>query len=126
MPGRIMKKTILISCLLLTGFFAIGQKEKSYQLVWSDEFDQEGPPDSANWDFEKGFVRNQEFQWYQPENANCSNGMLTIEAKKEEKPNPQYTSESKDWRRNRQQIQYTSACLITRGRRTWGCLSIPW
>ena len=32
----------------------------SYRLVWSDEFDTDGQPDPANWNFEEGFVRNQE------------------------------------------------------------------
>jgi len=27
-------------------------------------------PDSSNWGYEKGFVRNSELQWYQPDNAN--------------------------------------------------------
>ena len=59
------------------------EKEKKYELVWSDEFDKDGPPDSTKWDYERGYVRNEEFQWYQPENAYCKNGILIIEAKKE-------------------------------------------
>ena len=43
-------------------------------LVWSDEFDVDGPLDPAKWAFEKGFVRNEELQWYQPENARCEKG----------------------------------------------------
>lgn len=40
-----------------------------YTLVWADEFDRDGPPDPAKWAHERGFVRNQELQWYRPENA---------------------------------------------------------
>jgi hypothetical protein len=35
-----------------------------YKLVWSDEFDVDGAPNSKNWNYEKGFARNEELQWY--------------------------------------------------------------
>jgi beta-glucanase (GH16 family) len=93
--------------------------KEGYELVWADEFTANGKPDSASWGYEYGFVRNEELQWYQPENARCENGLLTIEARKEEKQNTQYTEGSKDWRRNRQLINYTSSCIHTRGKKTW-------
>ena len=52
-----------------------------YKLVWSDEFNNIGQPDSTNWNYEYGFVRNDEQQFYQPENAYCKNGLLMIEAR---------------------------------------------
>jgi beta-glucanase (GH16 family) len=94
-------------------------KDDGYKLVWSDEFNKNGQPDSTNWNYEHGFVRNEELQWYQPENAECKNGLLIIEARKEEKPNPRYTEGSNDWRRKRPTIQYTSSCIITRGKQSW-------
>ena len=90
-----------------------------YQLVWADEFDKDGWPDSANWTYENGFVRNQELQWYQPGNARCQMGLLVIEARKEEKANPIYEAGSRDWRKSRAKIEYTSSCLITAGRHAW-------
>ena len=90
-----------------------------YQLVWADEFTQNGLPNPKNWTYEKGFVRNEELQWYQPENAFCKNGMLIIEARKEQRANPNYVDGSKDWRKNRKNIEYTSACLISRGLQSW-------
>lgn len=90
-----------------------------YTLIWADEFNQKGRPDTSNWNYEKGFVRNEELQWYQPENANCEKGLLVIEAKKEARPNPNYTPESKDWRKKRSTIDYTSSCLITRNKHQW-------
>lgn len=90
-----------------------------YKLVWSDEFEKSGSPDSANWKYEHGFVRNEELQWYQPENARCENGYLIIEAKREQKPNPGYEAGSNDWRKKREMINYTSSCLITAGKKTW-------
>lgn len=90
-----------------------------YELVWSDEFNKDGRPDTANWNYEKGFVRNEELQWYQEENASCRNGLLVIEARPETRPNPLYEGGSRDWRRKRKNIEYTSACLITAGKKTW-------
>jgi beta-glucanase (GH16 family) len=87
-----------------------------WELAWRDEFDVDGKPDPANWDFERGFVRNDELQWYQPENAVCKGGMLVIEARREKKPNPAYRPGAKG-PRGRESIEVTSACLITKGKR---------
>ena len=96
-----------------------GIDKDGYKLVWSDEFEKSGSPDSANWRYEHGFVRNEELQWYQPENARCENGYLIVEAKREQKPNPHYEAGSNDWRKKRELINYTSSCLITEGKKTW-------
>lgn len=90
-----------------------------YKLVWADEFNSDGAPDSANWVYEKGYVRNHEVQWYQPDNAFCHNGLLVIEAKKVHLPNPHYIAQSKDWKSSRPFIEYTSASLNTRGLHSW-------
>ena len=55
---------------------------KGMNLVWQDEFNQPGPPDPTIWRHEQGFKRNNELQWYQPENASCHDGILIIEAKR--------------------------------------------
>lgn len=94
-------------------------KKEGYQLVWADEFNKEGKPDTANWKYEHGFVRNEELQWYQPDNATCEKGLLVIEAKREQKVNPRYDAAANDWRKKRKTIEYTSACLLTAGKRTW-------
>lgn len=103
----------------LTSNQATMNKRDGYTLAWADEFNQEGKPDSTKWNYERGFVRNEELQWYQTENANCKNGLLIIEARKEQKPNPSYQEGSMDWRRKRKIIDYTSSCLLTRGKKTW-------
>jgi len=91
----------------------------NYKLIWADEFNKEGAPDTANWDYEHGFARNHELQWYQPKNAVCHNGLLIIEVRKEHVPNPNYIAGSTDWKTNRQFIDYTSASLNTRGLHSW-------
>ncbi len=90
-----------------------------YRLVWADEFDRDGPPDPKNWKFESGFVRNQEFQWYQAENAVCKNGMLVIEGRRERRPNPAYRAGSDRWQEKREFIDYTAASLKTEGLHSW-------
>jgi len=114
-----MQKCLLIVFLLHAFVNTKAQKNDGYKLIWSDEFNKDGIPDSSNWTYEKGFVRNNEAQWYQPENAFCKNGHLIIEAKRETKPNPNYIEGNRDWRKNRSQINYTSSCLLTRGLHNW-------
>jgi beta-glucanase (GH16 family) len=94
-------------------------REAGYRLVWADEFDRDGPPDPRNWSYERGFVRNEEMQFYRPENAWCEKGNLVIEARRERLANPDYQEGSSDWRRSRKFAEYTSACLITRGLHEW-------
>jgi beta-glucanase (GH16 family) len=115
-----------ITCFLACQVQKEGNNQKitdysadGYQLVWSDEFSQNGTPNPANWTYEKGFVRNEELQWYQPENAFCKDGFLVIEARKEQRVHPYYEEGSKDWRKSRKNIDYTSACLISKGLQSW-------
>ncbi|AKD58579.1 glycoside hydrolase family 16 protein [Spirosoma radiotolerans] len=78
------------------------------RLVWRDEFDKAGLPDSAKWGYEVGGNGwgNNELQYYtdrRPENARIENGKLIIEARKEE-----YKGQ-----------KYTSARLVTQNKATW-------
>lgn len=89
------------------------QRDPAYKLVWADEFEIDGPPDSTKWKSEHGFERNKELQWYQPQNAHCQDGLLVIEARREVVTNPEYTPGSGDWRKKREKAHYTSGSLIT-------------
>lgn len=124
------KQVILFSLLLLCSFNLISQKAdpfkpdfgspslvKGMALVWNDEFNSTGKPDPASWIYENGFVRNQELQWYKPENANCAYGVLIIEGKKEKLNNPDYVAGSTNWKTSREFVEYTSASIQTRGLR---------
>ena len=105
------KNTFTLAALLVS---AAASGADDWKLVWSDEFNTNGAPSATNWNFERGFVRNHELQWYQPENACCTNGLLVIEARRERKANPNFTTNSPDWRTRREWIDYTSASLTTR------------
>ena len=74
-----------------------------YELVWSDEFDYEGLPDETKWDYDVGGHGwgNNELQYYTDgQNVNVSEGILTIEARKEKY----------------EEMDYTSARLISKGK----------
>lgn len=89
------------------------------KLVFSEEFNYRGKPDSTIWNFEQGFKRNKELQWYQSENAYCKGGRLLIEGRKTMLPNPNYIPGSNDWRTNREFIQYTAASITTANKKQW-------
>lgn len=77
-------------------------------LVWSDEFNYTGVPDTTKWSYDTGGHGwgNNELQYYtarRTENARVENGVLTIEARKEA------------W----QGRNYTSARLVTKGKGDW-------
>ena len=77
-------------------------------LVWSDEFNGKGLPDSTKWNYDVGGdgYGNNEAQFYTKnrlENARQENGNLIIEARKE----------------NWENSKYTSARLLTRGKHSW-------
>jgi beta-glucanase (GH16 family) len=90
-----------------------------FSLVWADEFNRDGAPDPKNWGYERGFVRNRELQWYQPENARASDGLLIIEGRRERVRNPGFEAGSADWKRNREFAEYTSSSLLTRDLHSW-------
>jgi beta-glucanase (GH16 family) len=87
-----------------------------WTLVWHDEFEQEGLPDSTRWDFDThrnqaGWYNN-ELQYYSKnrlENAQVKGGKLIITARKE-----RLTSATDFGGQN-----YTSARLITQGKASW-------
>jgi beta-glucanase (GH16 family) len=95
-----------------------------WELVWSDEFDTPGLPDPTKWDYEEGFIRNRELQYYtrsRKENARVQDGMMVIESRKEKFENPRFNSslKNRDWRMTRKHADYTSASLITKGKASW-------
>lgn len=96
-----------------------------YKLVWSDEFDYEGLPAPAKWDYEEGYVRNREAQFYtraRKENARVANGMLVIEARKEHFQKPTTRTDRRDKASANPSAdfaEYTAASLTTLGRASW-------
>jgi len=126
-----MKRTILFFCIFLSTIVgarnvnpykpdaSVAPQRKGMKLVFSDEFNKEGKPDPANWGNETGFKRNEELQWYQADNANCTKGRLLIEGRKANFPNPNYEAGSKHWYTNRKTVKYTSSSINTSGKQAW-------
>jgi beta-glucanase (GH16 family) len=116
-------KVHIVTCLILLVTSIIAAREipasTEYELVWSDEFNEDGRPDPNNWTYENGFIRNEELQWYQPDNARCENGLLIIEGRRERKKNPNYRPDSDNWKENRKYAEYTSASMTTRRLHSW-------
>ena len=109
--------TIAGSAVICAAFNALATTDTNvWKLVWSDEFETAGRPDPSKWVYEKGFVRNNELQYYtvdRPENARVENGMLVIEGRREEYPAPD-DARSRDKGKT---AQYTAASVTTEGKR---------
>jgi beta-glucanase (GH16 family) len=114
-----MRLSILVLSVMIT---ATCLHAAEWQLVWSDEFDYKGLPDSTKWDYEEGFVRNLEMQYYtraQKKNTRVEKGVLVIEGRKEQILNPKYKAGSDSWIEKREFGYYTSASLITKNKASW-------
>jgi beta-glucanase (GH16 family) len=103
--NRLMIFTIIIA--LFTGF-SHQKKSKQWALVWSDEFNYTGLPDSTKWNYDVGGNGwgNNELEYYTKarwQNARVMNGNLIIELRKEK-------MDARD---------YTSARLVTKGKGDW-------
>lgn len=109
---RLIYLLLLVTVVGEVPLFGQTNANKPYRLIWSDEFNQNGMPDTSKWRFEQGFVRNNEAQWYQTENAVCRDGYLVITGKKENKPNPNFVAGSHSWKTNQPEINYTSASVV--------------
>jgi beta-glucanase (GH16 family) len=122
---RFIGKFLALGIVLMLLFSFVRYKQKSssaedYKLVWADEFNTDGAPDEKNWNYETGFMRNEENQWYQKENAVCKDGFLIIEARNENKANPNFVSKThRNFAKSRDSIKVTSSCLITREKHSW-------
>ncbi len=111
LPTLLIITTLFVSCTPSQNSKA--QSSGDYELIWSDEFEYEGHPDSSKWSYDAGDGcpdlcgwGNNELQYYTEDrlkNARVENGNLIIEAHKED-----FKSSS-----------YTSARLLTRDRDAW-------
>lgn len=121
-----MRKVSALAVLILFPCLLFAQSATSAKdgrkLVWSDEFNYTGLPDSTKWGYEEGFERNHEPQYYTKkrlENCRVENGCLVIETKKEEYANAAYRRDSDNWKRKEPFAHYTSASINTKGKESW-------
>lgn len=103
-------------------FSLVKTAENPYELVWSDEFNGDGPVDELDWNYEIGFKRNNEVQWYQKENAFQKDGNLVIEARKvpaKTRVNPNFIAGSPNFQTYTYWIDYTSSSINTSQKLSW-------
>jgi beta-glucanase (GH16 family) len=101
-------KSLVLMMTVIFSFTGMKLSAQTYNLVWSDEFEYSGLPDSTKWSYDVGGGGwgNNELQYYtskRTENARVENGNLIIEAIKEI-----YAG-----------MNYTSARLVTKNQGDW-------
>ncbi|HBC86089.1 MAG TPA: glycosyl hydrolase [Lentisphaeria bacterium] len=114
-----MKFALLTFCLAAIPLVVTGVNPEEWKLVWADEFDKDGLPDPAKWDYEEGLVRNEEAQYYtreRLENARVEGGILILEGKKEQFKNKAFKPGSLTWKTKSENAEYTAASIITKGK----------
>lgn len=93
---------------------------EGYKLVFAQEFSEDGKPDPDVWQYETGYMRNSEDQYYDGDN-NCyvKDGVLVIEGryvKDDNRPNPAYQAGNSDWPSSiGENMTWTSGSMITKG-----------
>lgn len=95
-----MKRLIIyrlpVFLFILLCLQAAAQSTKKYKLVWRDEFNKDGLPDSTKWGYDIGGSGwgNNELEYYtnRVENARVKNGTLKITTKKESYSGSEFTS----------------------------------
>lgn len=113
---------VLVACKFADPVPPVAERK----LVWSDEFDRPGLPDPAKWKYDVGGhgFGNNELQYYlgpRSENARVENGLLIIEARKENHENRHYTSAklttqgTGEWKYGRIDVR----ARLPKGRGTW-------
>jgi beta-glucanase (GH16 family) len=120
--------TIFLPALLIICSFhnAHSQKANKWKLIWSDEFNYTGLPDSTKWGYDVGGNGwgNNELQYYTQADTNnvmVKNGVLSIIALKEKRENKDYTS-ARMVTRGKAEFQYGRIefrAKLPKGRGTW-------
>ena len=91
-----------------------------YKLVFAQEFSGEGTPDHEIWNFEEGFKRNNEDQYYNGDkNCYIKDGVLVIEGRHvldEKIRNPKYDKYNNSWpSKIGKYLTWTSGSMQTKG-----------
>jgi len=120
MHSRLTHPVILVFAFYMLGSLT-AQSQPYKKLVWAEEFNYTGLPDSSKWDYDRGRGcpelcgwGNNEWQYYtwnRKENARVEGGYLVIEARKEAFGDAQYTSarlvtrQKGDWKYGRIEVR---------------------
>lgn len=123
---KVLKFTLLLCFIIFKTNVNILAQQNRLRLVWSDEFNYNGLPDSTKWSYDVGGNGwgNDEKQFYtfkQLKNARVKHGKLIIEAHQEKFNTNYYTSarlvtkEKGDWKYGRIEVK----AKLPKGFGTW-------
>ena len=131
LPNMLSLLCLVVAGALSPGWLQAQAINEDWQLVWSDEFEYEGLPDSTKWSYDVGDGcpdvcgwGNNELQYYtkgRPENARVENGILVVEAHREPMGGKDYSSarlisrEKGDWIYGYVEVR----AKLPEGRGTW-------
>jgi len=102
-------RSYLFVAIASAAFTGHAQQKQNWKLVWKDEFNYKGLPDSTKWSYDVGSRNgwgNNELEYYtykKVANARVEKGKLIIEARKEKVDS----------------FNYTSARILTKGKAAW-------
>ena len=120
---------VLTACLNRETEQDSSSENDEYELVWADEFDYEGLPDSSRWiyDTEGNEARwgNAEEQWYTEndiENARVADGILKITAIREDYLDRKFTSARLVSNAAWQYVKVEVRAKVPPGRGTWSAI----
>lgn len=130
MTISLARATVLISVFVLLQGRPDGpsdrapQADAGWRTVWADEFDGSGLPDPARWSYDVGGSGwgNNELQFYtneRKENARVENGVLILEARREDWQGKAYTSARLNSRQGWTYGRIEARAKLPRGRGTW-------
>jgi beta-glucanase (GH16 family) len=130
------KSKLLMATLVIGSMISsiTGYSQEFKKLVWADEFNYKGLPDSTKWGYDIGRGcpdncgwGNNELQFYtekRSQNARVEKGLLVIEARKENFANASYTSarllskNKGDWKYGRFEIK----AKVPEGKGMWSAI----
>ncbi len=123
---RLVSFIIVATCFFCCNSAKKNTLSKGWKLVWQDEFNKDGLPDSVKWNYDIGGHGwgNNEKQFYVEkslENVYIKNGVLNIVAVKKDFENLNYTS-TKLTTYQRESIQYGKIevrAKLPKGKGTW-------
>lgn len=90
-------------------FFSVSGFTQNKKLVWAEEFNYSGSPNPDKWEYENGYIRNKELQYYtdRTENVRVEEGNLVVEARLD------------SLEKNGEVYPVTSASIITKNKAEW-------
>ena len=116
------KKTLNLSIVVFFLSFVSTAFAAERELIWQDEFNYKGIPDPSKWNYEEGYVRNGEKQFYKKADLKTSrveNGHLIIEAHRVKAPNNISWWDSVFDDGGNVDDKYIAASLTTKGIQSW-------